>query len=186
MSYCCLSKQSFNYGSYVLRTIQKKEMPCIGKWRNAQLAILRQKKPLTPVDQERYWEDTLIPSFSHQTPAQILFSFLHEEQMIGYGGLTHIDWEAERAEVSFLLEPGRAQQKGLYEKDFCAFLRLLQDVAFEELKLHRLYAETFDLRPGHIFILEECGFTPEGRLKDHVKIEGRYVDSLIHGIINNE
>ena len=70
-----------------------------------------------------------------------------------------------------------------YREDILALLGIVRKLAFEELKLHRLYTETYDIRPFHICVLEEFGFVMEGRLKDHNIINNQYVDSIFHGLI---
>jgi RimJ/RimL family protein N-acetyltransferase len=183
MSYKCLKEQTFAQLPYILMTIRNRDMLLIKEWRNEQIAILRQNIPLSDAEQERYWTDVITPSFKEEQPQQILFSLLHAGKCIGYGGLTHINWNAKRGEVSFLLQTERSYHPQIYKKDFLHFLSLLKKVAFEDLCLNRLFTETFDVRPEHIAALEKFGFQEEGRLKQHVKIEGRYVDSLIHGYL---
>jgi len=48
-----------------------------------------------------------------------------------------------------------------------------------------LFTETYDIRPRHVAILEMNGFKLEGRLIDHVLIDGKYIDALIHGCVND-
>ena len=94
-----------------------------------------------------------------------------------------MDWEAKRAEVSFLVDPVRVKNSQLYEKDFRNFLSLLKKVAKEQLKFNRLFTETYDIRPFHIKILEANGFEFEGRMNEHVVINNEFVDSLLHRCI---
>ena len=70
--------------------------------------------------------------------------------------------------------------KNLYESDFNSFLTLISEIVFEELKFKKLFTETYDLRPHHIEILEKFGFKEEKRIKSKVKIDGKYVDSVLH------
>lgn len=161
-------------------------MSLIMLWRNEQIVVLRQQRPLTDKDQEFYWKKTIEPGFKEKQPQQILFSFLKEGNCIGYGGMTHIDWSTERAEVSFLLDPERAGDMKSYCEEFKIFLALLTEVAFQDLNFHRLFTETFNIRPEHIKTLEVFGFRLEGILKDHVKVKNQYYDSLIHGLVRNE
>jgi len=152
-------------------------------WRNAQLKVLRQREPLTPEKQERYYQGVILPSFAEKTPRQILFSYLHKEELIGYGGLVHISWEDRRAEVSFLVDPDRVGDSSIYSQDFSLYLSLIKQAAFQHLGFMRVFTETYDIRPHHISILESSGFQLEGRLKAHVWIDGKPVDSLIHGCV---
>ena len=167
--------------AYRLVHIREEDILKIKQWRNEQINILRQKKPLTDEEQIKYYKNVIQPTISQEHPEQILFSYLHQDRCIGYGGLTHIDWDYQRAEVSFLLETARNHDISQFQKEFGIFLEFLKRIAFDDLKLHRLYTETYDIRPYVIETLEKKGFRFEGRLKDHVKIDGKFVDSVIHG-----
>jgi RimJ/RimL family protein N-acetyltransferase len=184
MEYQCLGSESIAEGDYQLVPIRHQDMPLIKTWRNAQMHYLRQAKPLTDAMQETYYRDQLLPAFALKEPPQLLFSLLEKGQCIAYGGLVHIDWTALRAEVSFLMETARAQNPDVYSAVFALFLQLIKQITFERLHFHRLYTETFDIRPLHLSVLEQSGFVFEGRMKEHVKIAGKFVDALLHGCLN--
>jgi RimJ/RimL family protein N-acetyltransferase len=57
-------------------------------------------------------------------------------------------------------------------------------VAFQELKLHKIFTYAFDLRPHLYSTLEKCGFYEEARLKEHCFFDGKYIDVIIHRKIN--
>lgn len=64
--------------------------------------------------------------------------------------------------------------------------RLLLDVAFNELGLHRVYAEC-DLRnTASIGILERVGLRPEGRFLESVWVKGQWVDVGLYAILDHE
>jgi RimJ/RimL family protein N-acetyltransferase len=182
--YRCLALPLPEEREYTLRPIAQGDLLPIMGWRNAQLDVLRGRTPLTPADQDAYWRDVVEPGFSEDEPRQVLLSYLHQGELVGYGGLVHISWGDRRAEVSFLVSPERAAEPAMYAQDLSTFLRLLRRVAFERLGLQRLFTESYDLRPHHVALLEAGGFEPEGRLRRHVIIRGRPVDSLIHGCLN--
>ena len=186
MQYKILHKNLYYLNDYALIPYREEDLFKIRRWRNEQINILRQKKPLTEKEQKKYFEEIVSPTFNQNKPPMMLFSFLKNEHCIGYGGLVYIDWEAGRAEVSFLLDPQRVRNSEQYKKDFSAFLTILKQIAFTKLKLNRLFTETFDLRPFHISVLEKNGFILEGRMRQHVKIKGRFIDSLIHGILRSD
>ena len=119
-------------------------------------------------------------------PEFLLVSILDEaDRFVGYGGLTHIDWEHRRGEVSFLMETERARNAELYARDLGAFLAFLKSWAFDELGLERIFTETYAFRDAHIALLENAGFVLEGRMSGHVRHEGRAVDCLIHAVMRN-
>jgi RimJ/RimL family protein N-acetyltransferase len=181
--YDCLNVDTVVQGDRCLVPLRHQDLFSIMRWRNAQLKVLRQKEALTPEQQERYYQGVIAPSYAEKQPRQILFSYLHGQELIGYGGLVHIAWEDRCAEVSFLVAPERAAVPSVYERDFSLYLSLLQETAFQHLGFTRLFTETYDIRPHHIRILESSGFQLEGRMKAHVWIDGQPVDSLIHGCV---
>lgn len=184
LNYKILNTDSSMANGYSLTSIRKEDIFKIKEWRNNQMDVLRQSKELTDKDQLNYYNNIVFPEFHKDNPTQILLSFLFKGICIGYGGLTNIDWASKRAEVSFLLDDKRILDEVLYKTDFSVFIKLLKDIAFNELSLNRLFTETFDIRPLHISLLEENGFIFEGRMKEHVCIQGEFVDSLIHGCLD--
>lgn len=153
----------------------------IRKWRNAQQDVLRQQRPITREGQEQWWENVVVPMRMRSNPEFLLVSILDiGRKLIGYGGLTYIDWHDRQAEISFLVSPVRAVDPILYEKDLLAFWRFLQNWAFKELGLQRLVTETYDFRHAHIALLEKAGMTLEGRTRNSVKVDNGYADSLLH------
>jgi RimJ/RimL family protein N-acetyltransferase len=182
--YACLQRERFEYGAYAVTGVQESHIESIRLWRNAQMDVLRQREPIEPQRQAEYFDRYIWPTMAQPRPANILFGFFLDQKLIGYGGLVHVDWEYARAEISFLLSPERAHYNHGYAEDFSAFLRLVKHVAFDDLKLHRLFTETYDIRPHHVSILEANGFVREGVLRGHVWINGRAVDSIFHGCLN--
>jgi RimJ/RimL family protein N-acetyltransferase len=181
--YVILPEKNYVQGSYRISGLRFEDIFAIKKWRNEQIHVLRQKNYLTDEDQIRYYEQVVKPTFEMEQPPIMLFSYFEHDVLIGYGGLVYLDWTHMRAELSFLVDTERTKNDKLYESDFRHFIRLMKRVAFEELKLNRLHGETYDLRPKHVAIMESEGFRLEGRMKQHIWVEGRYVDALIHGYL---
>lgn len=189
MTYQCLKglKEScFKNQDYQIVAIRPKDIENIRVWRNAQMDVLRQKSILTYEEQQLYFQKTIWPTFQQEKPNQILFSLLHHDICIGYGGLTYLDWENRRAEVSFLVDPIRAEDEKIYRQDFIHFLELLCQVSFEHLHFHRLIAETYAFRCSTIQVLERIGFNQEGILHEHVYKQGQWIDSIMYGLLANK
>jgi RimJ/RimL family protein N-acetyltransferase len=185
--YRCLTAQQFDdTAGFTLLPLRFEDIESIRIWRNAQIDILRQKTPINSEQQIHYYNAVIKPSFSEEHPSQILFSLLKNNICIGYGGLVHVNWEAKHAEISFLLNPSYVTDPTLYRQTFSHYLSLLSQVAFLDLYLHRLYAETYEFRVDHIATLESAGFEFEGRLREHIFKRGKWEDSLIHGLISSE
>jgi predicted ATP-grasp superfamily ATP-dependent carboligase/RimJ/RimL family protein N-acetyltransferase len=185
MTYKCLKANHYkDQDGYELLPIRDEDKELIRNFRNSQIDILRQMKPISEEEQKLYFEKVITPSFSQDFPAQILFSFRFQEKFIGYGGLTHIDWCAKRAEVSFLLDPKIEEASAEFSTCFSHFLTLLLQISFDEIKFHKLTAEAYEFRPQLPTILEEFGFTLEGRLVDHVCKGEKLHSSLLYGLLN--
>lgn len=170
-------------GDHAITGLQPVHTEAIRQWRNAQMDVLRQREPISPEQQRRYFDTEVWPTLRMPHPPQLLLSFSHAGRPIGYGGLVHIAWPHRRAEVSFLLDPARTADPAAYAADFGAFLTLLKQLAFGPLGLQRLWTETYATRGHHIGVLEANGFAFEGRLRRHVILDGQPVDSLLHGCL---
>ncbi len=181
--YVCLPGPGPKQGPHALCPLREQDIEPIRIWRNAQIDVLRQSAPISPSEQRQYFDDVVRPTFRERRPDLILLSLLRDEVCVGYCGLTNIDWLAGRAEISFLLDPMRAREPRIYEEDMKACLELLSRTAFERLGLNRLFAETFDIRPHHVAILEAHGFQREGCMREHTSVHGVRVDALLHGLL---
>ena len=186
MKYKCLKNDKYILDDHCLVALREADIYRIINWRNEQLDVLRQKKTISYEEQKKYYSEFIAPTFDEDCPTMMLFSYLINNKCIGYGGLTNIDWHIKRAEISFILATEYIKDDQKYEYDFSIFLHLIKLVAFSELGLNRLYTETYDIRPLHISILEKNGFRLEGRLRQHTLIEGKYQDSLIHGLLKSD
>ena len=167
-------------GQYALRCIANEDAEPIRMWRNAQLAVLRQASPISAGQQRRYFAEVIRAQMELAEPQTILVTVLRHNTPIGYGGLVHCAWEHRRAEISILFTPEIADDPVAYRSSLLAFLAMIEEIAFTQLGLNRLTLETYDIRPLHIGVLEEAGYSREGRLREHVTIDGQPVDSLLH------
>ncbi len=177
-----LSKQIFSRGDFSLVPIRFEDRFKIMKWRNEQIYHLRQNMPLTTQDQENYFNNIVAKLFEQEQPNQILFSYLQNDKCIGYGGLVHINWIDRNAEISFIMNTDL--EKYYFQKHWSIYLNLIETLAFEELKFHKIYTYAFDLRPHLYQTLCNSSFEEEARLKEHSFFVDKYVDVVIHSKIN--
>ena len=183
-TYKALTNQIQSEGIYSIVPIRSVDRYKIMKWRNEQIYHLRQNKLLTKDDQDGYFDVVIAKEFDHQQPSQILFSFLKENECIGYGGLVHINYKDRNAEISFLMDT--TLEEKFFENLWVKYLSLIQKVAFEGLKLHKIFTYAFDVRPRLYVALLQAGFYKEAQLKEHCIFEEKYIDVIIHSKINND
>ena len=180
-SYKALNKQFFSNGDYSIVPIRMEDKLDIMKWRNDQIYHLRQYKPLTEEDQVRYFETVVIRLFEEKQPNQLLFSYLEDDKCIGYGGLVHINWIDNNAEISFIMDTDL--EKEFFQFHWVTYLGLIEQLAFEELKLHKIFIYAFDLRPHLYSTVELAGFIKEAVFKEHCFFQGEYIDVVIYSKI---
>jgi len=178
ITYKKTSKQCFKNGEYSIIPIRFEDRYKIMRWRNEQIDHLRQTKPLVKKEQDKYFKTIVSGLFDQENPDQLLFSFLKDGSCIGYGGLVHIDWERYTAEISFIMNT-------IFEKvhfvDFwLVFLNLIEQVAFKELQLRKIYTYSYEIRPKLYYVLDLANYKEEKRIKRAVEINNEWVDVRIH------
>jgi RimJ/RimL family protein N-acetyltransferase len=179
--YKCLSNSIFKEGAFSIIPLRYEDRLDILKWRNEQIFHLRQNKPLTIEDQEKYFTSVVDVLFNQVQPNQILFSFLENDKCIGYGGLVHINWIDKNAEISFIMNS--AFEKESFHSNWTKYLLLIEKVAFEDLKFHKIFTYAFDVRPHLYLALKDSNFIEDARLKEHCLFDGKYIDVVIHSKI---
>lgn len=181
--YKVLDRQKFNQGNYSLVPIRMEDRYDIMRWRNEQIYHLRQSRLLTKEDQDKYFNKVIKELYEMDKPDQVLFSYLEGKKCIGYGGLVHINWTDKNAEISFIMDTRLERME--FHKHWGIYLDLLYSIAFNELKLHKIYTYAFDLRPHLYEAIEAKGFVKEAVLKEHCLFNGEYKDVIIHSRFNN-
>lgn len=181
--YKALNKQVYNFGNYKITPFRFEDRLDIMKWRNDQIYHLRQKEPLTECQQNNYFNNVVKPQFHHKQPNNILFSFLENDICIGYGGLVHINWTDKNAEISFIMNTDL--EKTRFFELWLSYLGMIEQVAFQELQLHKIFIYAFDLRPHLYEVADKFGFFRDATLKEHCFFKNKYIDVVIYSKINN-
>lgn len=185
-TYKCLSRQEFTDGRNKLIPIREEDRYDIMNWRNEQIDILRQKQPLNREKQDAYFKNFVTPLFNNEKPDQLLFSFLEDDILIGYGGLVHIDWESRNAEVSFITKTNRNLVTEQFIQDWKNYLKLLKTLIRLDLFFNKIYTYAYDIRPHLYEALTQSFFKEEARLKNHISINGGFYDVVIHSYFFND
>lgn len=182
-SYICLKQQQYSLGDYSIVPLRYEDRFDIMKWRNEQIYHLRQARLLTEEDQQLYFDNVVAKLFDNPQPDQILFSYLEKGVCIGYGGLVHINWIDQNAEISFIMET--SLESKFFQEHWSKYLTMLKAVAFDDLGLHKIYTYAFDLRPHLYTMLEANGYKREATLKEHCLFNGEYKDVVLHSLWND-
>lgn len=102
-------------------------------------------------------------------------------ELIGGCGLRVIRPDARAGEIGYVLRRDCWGQ-GLVPEAVGALLAL----GFDELALHRISATTDPQNVASARVLEKCGFRLEGCLRDHDHAKGRWRNTLVFGLLEDE
>jgi RimJ/RimL family protein N-acetyltransferase len=100
---------------------------------------------------------------------------------IGVCGLCYIDQHNRSAEISYYVGNKRYDLK--YDKEI---IKLLLKYGFEELGLHRIYAECYEFAQERMNEAEKCGFQREGLMRDVVFRHGKFWNSVMLSILEGK
>ena len=185
-AYRIMPRPALSDGALKIRAVEPEDIEAIRQWRNAQMDVLRQSAPISRAEQIAYYARSIWPDKPAFRPRNLLLTYLLEDRPIGYGGLVHLNWEHRRGELSFLLDPELEHDLDLRTRLWAGFISLIKVFAFVDLGLNRITTETYVFRDRHIQTLEQGGFSSEGRLREHVWIDGKPMDCLVHGCLARE
>ena len=141
---------------------------------------------LSNSQQKEYYHSLIENSFYIIKPSEILFSFLLNDECIGYGGLVHIDWVKKIGEISFINDTTRASNDELYRSDFKNFISLLFGITFSELKFSKVTTETYGIRTNTLRLLDELGFKLNHVIENNIQINNKKYNSFFHEYSNNK
>jgi ribosomal-protein-alanine N-acetyltransferase len=100
------------------------------------------------------------------------------EQIVGLVTLNNVEETCKRIEVGYFLS-SNYWKKGYAREILSAMITFLRDQ-----KWHRIEATVYSGNEASQKVLEVCGFTLEGVLRDKYLIHGKYHDDIIYSIIN--
>lgn len=101
-----------------------------------------------------------------------------EQQWVGYCALSNVDPIADKAEVSYVIEP-KHKDKGYGQEaifQLCYF-------GFYHLGLQKLYSDTFEYNAKEVEINKSCGFEVNGYLPRHYFKRGKLIGSIPMSIL---
>lgn len=104
-----------------------------------------------------------------------------EGEIIGIAGFHSIDWTNRNTSIGYWLAE-QAQGKGT----MTTVVRALVDHAFTEWSLHRVEIHCAPANHRSRAIPERLGFREEATLRETELVGGRWLDSVIYGLLESE
>lgn len=138
--------------------------------------------PNTQKETQRYIEDVLNRQLE-QLRTSFTFVVVWKEtgSVIGAGELSTIDHVNQSGEIGYILHPDY-WKRGIASE----VARLLLNFAFEENGLHRIWASCDPKNIGSQKVLEKVGMTKEGLLRQNLRMNDGWRDSLIFSVLEKE
>jgi RimJ/RimL family protein N-acetyltransferase len=112
----------------------------------------------------------------------VAFAIEVDRKYVGHCGLHDFDEVARCCELTVEIGDKDCWGKG-YGREVVG---LLLDYAFKHRHLNRVWLKTHSENERAIRCYLACGFVEEGRMRQHIWIDGRYVDRVIMGILQSE
>ncbi len=102
-------------------------------------------------------------------------------ELIGRCGMRRSAGEAREAMLWYVIAPAH-QRQGYASEAAWAVLGL----AFDQLELHRVYADCDPRNPSSVRVMEKLGLRREGHFVENVWFKGEWCDSLIYAMLRRE
>lgn len=162
-----------------LRAIEQEDLSLLMIWRNQPeyRKYFREYRELSSLHQENWFENKVMKDSNTE-----MFSIIDlvSDELIGACGLCYIDWINRNADFSIYIGKDHLYIDEVYAIDAA---RVMIKYGFEELNLHRLWAEIYDFDVKKQRMFETLGFSFEGRHKEQHWTEGKWCDSLYYGYV---
>lgn len=160
-----------------LRAIERADLPLLLTWRNDSQfrQYFREHRELSLEQQTRWYEQVVLADDRVRMFA-ICDTTTH--QLLGACGLCYIHWLDRHADFSIYIGYQQRYIDDYYAVD--AALTLMR-YGFDELNLHRLWAEIYAFDTRKIQFFERIGFILEGRHRQTHWSHGQWHDSLFYG-----
>lgn len=166
-----------------LRAAEPQDLQNFVRWMNDPDVIenLLRFTPLSSVE-EQAWYDGMIkgPVEEHV----YIIEIQEDDQWIPVGstGFHSVDWKNRAAEIGISIGEKKYWNRG-YGRDT---MRLMLRHGFNDLNLNRIYLFVFDTNGRAIKAYNAAGFVEEGRLRQDIYKNGRYIDTHIMSVLRGE
>ena len=126
----------------------------------------------------------MLIGYQHEIPRlkfQFAVTLPETGQLIGNCGIRVRDPDARRADIGYEFDPGHWGNGYATE-----VARAMLAFGFGPLGLHRIAAECLAENTASAHVLEKIGMTREARLRHDIRMKGRWWDTLIYAILDEE
>lgn len=165
-------------GKYVgLRAVQRQDLAQLLEWRNRPeyRQYFREYREISPEGQKQWFEKTVLGD-----PRVRMFSIVDlkkRKRLLGACGLCYINWVDRNADFSIYIGADNLYIDRKYAVDAA---RVLMRYGFDELGMHRLWAEIYDFDAPKKRMFKTLGFRLDGVHRQTHWTRKRWCDSLFY------
>lgn len=170
-------------GRIRLRAPERSDIPRFVNWLNDPevRAGLLVSLPLSTADEEG-WFEAMLKRPLEEHPMTIEVRQGDDWLPVGNCGFHNVDWRCRAAEVGIFIG-----EKSLWNRGYgTEVMRLLLKHGFHTLNLNRIALDVYETNPRAIRSYEKAGFVHEGRRRQAMYKDGRYVDILQMSVLRSE
>jgi UDP-4-amino-4,6-dideoxy-N-acetyl-beta-L-altrosamine N-acetyltransferase len=156
-------------------SLSKEEVELVRSWRNSESirSMMIDDRIINPDEHERFVEGL------RRTKRKIYWFVRKDNNNLGVLSFTDISWEHGRTFLGLYVNPD-IQGRGFGKE----LLRVSLKLAFEIFDFHTIKIQVLENNERALKLYEKFKFQFEGRLREYIFRDGRWLDVIIMGIIN--
>ncbi len=166
-----------------LTAVEREDLHSFMNWRNTEKfkKNFREYLELNIDSQNRWYENKVLNDLS-----TIMFSIRRksDDKLLGCTGLCYINWIHRHADLSLYIghENAYIDEEG-YAEESC---NLLFEYGFLQLGLNKIWTEIYEFDYKKKKLLLRLGFHLDGVLRKNYYYDGRWNDSIVLSLLNEE
>lgn len=163
--------------------IEREDLEQLRNWRNRPefRKYFREYREISKDMQMNWYEQKVI-----KDPSTIMFAIRDKsnDSLLGCCGLCYINWVHRTADLSLYIgyQNSYIDDEG-YAMEAC---QLMFAYGFSELQLHKIWTEIYEFDEKKYGLYKKLGFRQDGMLRDQYYYDGRYWDSRMLSLLENE
>lgn len=166
-----------------LSSIEEKDLESLRYWRNLPdyRKYFREYREIS-FEMQKTWYEKIVNSDKNT----IMFAIhsTEDDELLGCCGLCYINWVHRHSDLSLYIGKDEVyiDFEGIAEES-CS---LLFQYGFGELNLNKIWTEIYEFDEKKYSLYKQLGFHEDGRLRKQYFYEGKWWDSYLLSLLQNE
>ena len=161
-----------------LRALERSDLPAVVRWMNdPEVTKYLLSAPLYGPEEMEQWHEQ-----RRGTDDRVLAMMDDRDELIGYCGISRLEWEERRCNMWLIIGERDAWGRGYGTDTMRTMLRYL----FDEVNLNRVYLTVDEENDRAVRLYERCGFRREGVGRNARFKNGRYRNDVTMAVLKRE